>query len=452
MPRSPAKTDASKLKPKATAGRTIAGKAPRVLTGAALEKERLQSRASHEMFVQFSKPAPGIAKLEIDKGLTHGLSETPQISGVLARTFSPGRFADALSRSLVSDGVGFALQINEDGKAAAIRKNGYARTAADGDVKWNADTRMHIASASKFFSAVALVKLLYQHGISFDRRVRDFLPSYWSIGQKAYSLTFNNILTHKGGLWVGACEYADVKREVAVATSGIGEGWHYANSNYALMRVLIPIINGDLRRDIDYGKVFGPLGISNDSAWDTLTRKYFNDYLQNNIWIPSGVAFASLKSTKSLWNVPPFSSMKPYTNASIGYGYPPVSSSTHGVDIAEDLTGCAGAVGWHVSCDEMLRVANKVRRGGGIISRRTLNQMFRLGYGFFGRHQNGTVTINYHDGIWSGSDVSEWSYLGFIGSRYEIAVLTNNARDSGGRSLGLLRDRVHAAYDASLRA
>jgi hypothetical protein len=32
------------------------------------------------------------------------------------------------------------------------------------------------------------------------------------------------------------------------------------------MRVLIPVINGDLKRDVDYGKVFG-FGISNDVAW-----------------------------------------------------------------------------------------------------------------------------------------------------------------------------------------
>lgn len=447
------KTAAKRASPVSTKARiavkTKPGKAPRQLKGVALEKALKLARVSHDTFTQYATPAPALRDLEIDKGLAQGLTETLR-PRKLARAFSATRFADLLAHSLTADGVGFALQINRDGKPVAARANGYARSVADGGVRWDSDTRMHIASVSKFFSAVGLVKLLYKKGISFDRKVRDFLPSYWTIGPKAYFLTFHNILSHEHGLWTIDCAYADVKREIANAQSAIGEGNHYANSNYALMRILIPIINGDLQRDVDYGKALG-FGISNDTAWDALTRKHFNDYMQENVWRPSGVSFASLKSTTALWNLPPFSGMKPYTDAAIGYGYPPVSTGTHGVDISSDLTIYAGAVGWHVSCNEILQVADKVRRRDGIISNRTLNQMFRLGYGFFGTHRNGNTAIHYHDGIWAASDVGETAYLGFIDSRYEFAVLNNHERDIKVRSLGLLRDRVHAIYDESMK-
>ena len=433
------------------AGKPATAKAiePKRLDGAALMKAR-QSAAVTDALALYSSPSRDLDKMTIDEGLTLAFPDGPAIQTHRKHVFTPKRLANILARSLGSDGVGYALQINKDGTQAATASSGWARNQADGKVAWDTNTRMHIASVSKFFSCVALMRLLTQQGISFDRKVRDFLPVHWKIGSKAYSLTFDNIMSHRAGLWTSDSQYGALKREIETASNVIGESWHYANSNFGLVRILIPIIDGRMKRDVDYGHVLG-FGISNDVAWDVLTRKHFNDFLQEVVWHPSGVSWASLKSTKAFWNDPVLGLIPAIRDAAIGYGYPPVASDTHGVDISDDLTSTAGADGWHVSCNELLLAANKIRRLGGIISRRMLNQMFTHGYGLFGRHRNGNVVINFHDGIWSGSGVSEWAYLGFIGNEYEIAVLTNNARDTPGKpSLGLLRDRVHAAYDQAV--
>lgn len=410
-----------------------------------------QARLSPEALRDYSAPPPAKAALRAEAFL-HAKPAAAAAAIRLRKPLDPVRFAHLLSAKLDAQGVGYAYQLNHGGQRKAAGQRGWARHPADGRVAWDQDTRMHIASASKFYTAAALLHVLRRRGIGVESRLRDHLPAHWQIGSKAHWLTFKSILTHQAGLYTGECGYEAVKREVAQATSGIGEGWHYANSNYALMRILLPILDGSLRRDVDYGKLLFPLPVANanELAWDVLTRKHFNDYLQTHLWRPAGVNFASLRSTRPLWNLPPMSRMPHIRNAAIGYCYPPVPARGRGADISEDLTGAAGAVGWHVSCREMLAVAGRLRRGSQVLPSAVVESMLDNQYGIFGTHTNDYGEVRYHDGMWSGSDVSEWSYLGFIGRTYELAVLSNNARDTAGRpSLGLLRDLVHAAYDES---
>lgn len=432
------------------ANKTRAGGRPIVpKAGVALIKVLENVRLSPDALRQFAGPAPDKRYFKGEERLRMEFP-VPQLV-TLRKAFDPDRFTKLLGAKLREQKVGFACQVNDRGISRATAQNGWARNPADGKVRWDAQTRMHIASASKFYTAVALGKLFHERGISFDARVKDYLPVHWGVGGKAYGMSFGNLLSHVAGLWTGACEYAEVKKDVAQASYAINEGWHYANGNFALLRILIPIIAGSLDRHIDYGRVLFPmLRNQTDVAWDILTRKHFHDYMQANIWRPAGVAYAGLRSSKALWNLPPFFNFPHITNAAIGYGYPPVSDNTRGVDISEDLTASSGAVGWHVSCEEMLAAAGHIRRSGKVIPKTLLKQMFDKHYGIFATHGNDHATLDYHDGVWGGSGVAEWSYLGFVGTRYEIAVLSNNERTTEGRpSLRWLRDIVHESFDES---
>jgi len=422
-----------------------------VPTGQQALKALQNARASIEALQNFSGAAPNIRMFE-DHDAVRMRFPIPGIIQLI-QPFNPKRFASKLSARLDAQKIGYAFQVNQRGVCKARGAHGFCRHAVDGGVIWGSQTRMHVASTSKFFSAVALLRALRARGLDVDAKMSDYLPSHWSIGQKARNLTFKRLLTHQAGLCIGDCSYAALKHEIASASDGIGEGCRYANSNFALMRLLIPILDGTLQREIDYAKVLFKGLPSNpglrDVAWDILTRKHFNDYLQTHVWRPSGVTFASLRSSKSLWNLPPFSSIPAFTDAAIGYGYPPVAVNAAGVDISEDLTAAAGAVGWHVSCSELLAAANTIRYGGSILPKAIVTTMLREHYGIFGTHTNNNGRLSYHDGNWSGSKVSECAYLGFINATHELAVLSNNSRDEDGKSLGLLRDTVHAAFDES---
>lgn len=456
MPRTKLPAKSKRATSQLPAGKPAAGvsrraAALRVPEGKAAAALLQQARLSPEALRDYSAPPPAKTMLRTEARL-HARPAGPITPVRLRKAFDAARFARILAGRLDAQGVGYAFQLNQGGSHKLSGQRGWARHAADGRVGWDPDTRMHIASASKFYTAAALLHVLGRRGIAVEARVRDHLPAHWVIGNKARWLTFQSILTHVAGLYTGDCAYDAIKREIAQAQQGIGEGWHYANGNYALMRLLVPILDGTLQRDVDYGKLLFPVRVANgnDIAWDVLSRKHFHDYLQTHLWRPAGVNFASLRSTRPLWNLPPLANMPHVRNAAIGYRYPPVASNARGADISEDLTAAAGAVGWHVSCREMLAAAGRLRRGGQMLASATVESMLDSHYGIFGTHTNDHGEVRYHDGMWSGSDVSEWSYLGFIGRTYELAVLSNNARDSAGKpSLGLLRDLVHGAYDES---
>jgi len=73
------------------------------------------------------------------------------------------------------------LQVNHKGIKIFSSCFGYARNAAisgSDSLKWDTDTRQHVASVSKFFSAVLLLSLLDRKSISADELIKDYLPAH----------------------------------------------------------------------------------------------------------------------------------------------------------------------------------------------------------------------------------------------------------------------------------
>src|SRR5262249_32302969 len=114
---------------------------------------------------------------------------------------------------------------------------------------WTSDTRMHVASVSKFLTAVGMVRTLHKKGISPDARIVDHLPAYWKKGKNIDRITFRHLLTHTSGFSTGgsASHYTFMKGKVAEGVARVGD-YDYENMNFGLCRILIPIINGDVSR------------------------------------------------------------------------------------------------------------------------------------------------------------------------------------------------------------
>ncbi len=385
-----------------------------------------------------------IEKMELATGL-----EIPIFS---LRRFNAAAFVDRVAMRLSASGLGFAIQVNRNGRLVAKAASGWARTPADGELKWSSDTRLHLASSSKFFNAVALVKLLEDRSISVHRRVRDFLPSHWKIGPKAQNLTFHHLLTHQAGNWKEEhANYDGLKRAIATEAQPITDH-PYHNINYALFSILIPILSGRMRRN--YAPPFYPGSVGEafrDIAWSAETRRHFTDYVNANVFQPAGVILTSLKSNAQLSRILPFSQIPQYANVALAYPYPPTKATTRGADISRDENRHAGAVGWHLSCNEILAVLDHVRRRNNIISRPTLDRMLTNGYGIRLRHVNRYGALAGHGGSWAGDARGQKAWVGYIGNSHEVAVLSNNeiAKDNH-PTLPQLQDVIVQAYDASV--
>lgn len=98
---------------------------------------------------------------------------------------------------------GIAVAVVKDGKV--IHSKGYGVRSLNTNEKVNENTLFGIASNSKAFTAVALGILQDEGKLSYDSKVRDFIPEF-----KMYDpyvteeFTIRDLLTHRSGLGLGA--------------------------------------------------------------------------------------------------------------------------------------------------------------------------------------------------------------------------------------------------------
>ena len=79
-----------------------------------------------------------------------------------------------------------------------------------------------------------------------------------------------------------------------IALDNLGK-YNYQNLNYALCRMLLAVINGNINKDLNWGDSRLTRALSlNDKIWDSVTIAAYEAYLQAKVFRPSGVAGATL--------------------------------------------------------------------------------------------------------------------------------------------------------------
>ena len=123
--------------------------------------------------------------------------------------------------------AGYALQLRRYGRVMIDDHAGPARTRDDGDVAWGPGVKMHVASASKLITAMAMTRLLRDHKISFDDRIEPWLPQYWRRGGNIQNLSFRHLLAHTSGLFAfkkndaGPFDYQSMKDAISLGTTDL---------------------------------------------------------------------------------------------------------------------------------------------------------------------------------------------------------------------------------------
>jgi CubicO group peptidase (beta-lactamase class C family) len=320
-------------------------------------------------------------------------------------------FFNDLDATLRSSVAGFVMQLRRHGSPIRGKSWQWAKGPADGSLTWQNAQSMHIASLSKLITAMAAVKLLAEKKISHNARIVDYLPAHWAVGPNVDQITFANLLTHQSGFLLreGTCEdlsYSDyrfMKSRVARGVGGIGN-FCYANMNFGLLRVLLPIINGDIDRD----------ATPSDESWDDRTFGAFENYIARAVFAPSHVADATL--------------VRPSGNA-LAYDFPPTAPGWS----TGDLRCLAGAAGWNMSLDGVLDVMSAFRRGITIISPDAAQKMLDDGFGInsitpvrtgnlYSRLGYWYRTADDSDDIWQ----MEQAVAVFLPEGMEIAIFANS--------------------------
>ena len=322
--------------------------------------------------------------------------------------------------------VGYYMEVRQNGATVYAKNVNWAQTPADASRPWAGQSRQHIASVSKFLTAVGLVRALDSKNISYDAKIIDYLPSYWSKGQNIDQITFRELLQHKSGFYTGssASDYATMKGKVAAGVTKIGT-YSYENMNYGLDRIMIPIILGQISKRA----TFDPIDpFFNDRAWDVSTITLYKNWIQTTLLTPAGVSDASFA---------------PVVNNSqvLAYRFP--TGNNKGWN-SGDLTSMAGGAGWHMTPQDVLSAMFHARNDPNVLPAGKCQYMLDNFFGVDQKFQTGAGNIYNKIGNWSdGNNDQEQCVAYFFPAGMECVVFVNSPINQQNYSL---RDAVHTAF------
>jgi CubicO group peptidase (beta-lactamase class C family) len=151
--------------------------------------------------------------------------------------------------------------------------------SADDDRDVTADTPFVIGSATKSFTALAVMQLVDAGRVELDAPVRDYVPELeLADGQPVDDITVRQVLQQTSGLddlaggpllasaADGTPAQAIAELKDAELASTPGETWRYANANYVLAGLVVERASGLSYADYVRREIFTPLGMAHSSA------------------------------------------------------------------------------------------------------------------------------------------------------------------------------------------
>ena len=325
--------------------------------------------------------------------------------------FDAAGFMALLQDALAHTVAGYSIGLTENGSLIGLADQNWAKWPQDVAQGWTPDTRMHVASLNKIVTAIAMTRLLQEAGLGPDTLIYDYLPGYWAQGPGIENVTFDNLMAHTSGLGYNAgsppAGIGYMKSQIAAGTCNIGQ-YSYQNVNYGLLRVLLATVNGNVPVDWNVVPEFA------DALWDCATTAAYASYVANYVFAPASVTGPGFTHEAA---------------DALAYNFPVEGNGWN----SGDLTSYAGADGYHMSVNELLRVMAAFRRGGTIVSTAQAQAMLDAGYGL-----NRPVVVDtqlgpaYHKiGTWYDTPSGRWEQgvAFFLPLNMELVVLVNSQVD-----------------------
>lgn len=193
-----------------------------------------------------------------------------------------------------------------------IEKNGkkiYTKAFGEANREWKIpntiDTRFQIASVTKQFTAVAILKLVEQGKLQMDDKVSKFFPGY----PKGDSITIHMLLNHTSGIYNylenPALDALNPNISIKLLKDSIfnlfknkpfdfspGTFWRYSNSGYVLLGYIIEQVSGETYRDYIYKNLLLPASMMNTDLYsaDSIIPFHSNGYIKTSQgWKPKDI-------------------------------------------------------------------------------------------------------------------------------------------------------------------
>ncbi len=170
-----------------------------------------------------------------ERTITIPRSATSAEAGPGTPTLDVAKFGQKMHAALKDSTAGYTLQVRKNGATIYNLQSQWAKQPIDGSTGWTGDRAMHVASVSKFLTALGMVKTLDAKGISYDAKIAPYLPTSWAKGNNIEKISFRNLLTHTSGFSTGgsSTSYSFMRDKVAAGVPTVG-GYDYENMNFGL--------------------------------------------------------------------------------------------------------------------------------------------------------------------------------------------------------------------------
>lgn len=184
-----------------------------------------------------------------------------------------------------------SILVAKQGQIIYETYNGYSNPRAKEDTV-TANTPFHLASISKTFTSMAILRLHEQGKLNIDDTVSKYLPGFPCVG-----VTLRTLLNHRSGIpkydhymenlgWdkrklVTNQEVLDfiIARHKDIRIARPDRGFSYSNTNYALLALIIEKVSGKSYGDFLKTTFFEPLGMKDSYVFTMAdTGRYVESY------------------------------------------------------------------------------------------------------------------------------------------------------------------------------
>jgi CubicO group peptidase (beta-lactamase class C family) len=185
---------------------------------------------------------------------------------------------DALFKPLIdAKAPGAAVEVRQDGHIVFQRGYGVCDLQTLHEI--GPRTNFRLASVSKQFTAMAIMLLVHDGKLNYDRRLTDIFADFPNYGR---AITIRALLTHTSGLpdyealmgpqWSATHQITDeavfdLLKQQSVGKFAPGTSWDYSNSGYVVLGLIVARVSGQSFPRFLYERIFKPLQMTSTLAY-----------------------------------------------------------------------------------------------------------------------------------------------------------------------------------------
>jgi len=210
---------------------------------------------------------------------------------------------DTLLKGLVAEREpGAAVLVAKDGRAVYNSSRGVADLQAMRPIDFR--TNFRLASVTKQFTAAAIMLLVRDGKLRYEDRLTDLFPDFPEYGR---AITVRNLLDHTSGLpdyeelmpaydrtvpvedvQIQDASVLDLLKRQKAGWFGPGSRWHYSNSGYVLLGLIVEKASGRSFPDFLRERIFTPLNMIDTLAYvrgkNRVPNRAFGHAKENGRW------------------------------------------------------------------------------------------------------------------------------------------------------------------------